>query len=110
MFISIDQAHSLSLHHRKFNENNDMEPYLIDAASYSTDDDESVQKTVPEQLNPISNTRRSDSAEKYFDWASKTNRKFIHPKSISTFFLFSLFFRSYGILARQTFLALHEKR
>jgi hypothetical protein len=54
-----------------------MEPYLIDDTSSSIDEHDSEEERLPRQIQPFLNKRRLDSAEKYFDWASKTNRKLI---------------------------------
>ncbi len=43
-----------------------------------TEENESIESPFSKQIYPILNQRRSDSAEKYFDWASKTNRKLIN--------------------------------
>ncbi len=54
---------------------------MFDDTSSSVDEPESIENAFPN----IRNDRHSDSAEKYFDWASKTNRKFI--KDISTYMI-----------------------
>jgi len=56
---------------------------LIDDTPSSIDEYESVEDSYPPEETHLSlNTRNLDSAEKYFDWASKTNRKFINRKNI----------------------------
>jgi hypothetical protein len=46
---------------------------MFDDISSLIDESDSIESTPP----TIQNERRSDSAEKYFDWASKTNRKLL---------------------------------
>lgn len=58
-----------------------MEPYLIDEYG-------SVENPLPTTIHVLLKKRYSESAEKYFDWASKTNRKFINQKNDS-FFIYS---------------------
>jgi hypothetical protein len=52
-----------------------MEPYPIDDTASLADDYGSFENPYPQQIHPLFGKRRVDSAEKYFDWASKTNRK-----------------------------------
>jgi hypothetical protein len=82
---------------------------LIDDTSSSIDEYGSTEDTYPAQTHLSLIKRHLDSAEKYFDWASKTNRKFINQNK-NIHFLFLLLLRSYGIFTRQTFLGLQEKR
>jgi hypothetical protein len=72
------------------------------------DELESIENVNEEQIHPFFGKRRLNSAEKYFNWASKTNRKLFERKKIFIFYFFS--FRSYGIFARQTVLAFRKKR
>jgi hypothetical protein len=60
-----------------------MEPYLINEY-------ESKENPLPTKIHILSKKRYSDSAEKYFDWASKTNRKFINKKEKFIFYFFPL--------------------
>ncbi len=64
-----------------------MESYMFDDASSSIDEQESIENKHPTENYPIRNPRRLDSAEKYFDWASKTNRKLINDIQ----YLFSIY-------------------
>jgi hypothetical protein len=52
-----------------------MEPYLIDDTSSSVDEYGSIENPFAAQEHPFLGKRRTDSAEKYFNWAGKTNRK-----------------------------------
>ena len=52
-----------------------MEPYGLDDPSSLIDELGAMEKSYPAQIHPLFGKRRVDSAEKYFDWASKTNRK-----------------------------------
>ncbi len=83
--------------------------YSIDKTPSSIDEHESNEDLFPAQIPSLSNKRYLDSAEKYFDWASKTNRKLFKTKKNNIHFLF-IFLRSYGIFTWQTFLVLPEKR
>jgi len=56
-----------------------MEPYLIDEYG-------SVENPLPTKIHVLLKKRYSESAEKYFDWASKTNRKFVNKKEIFIYF------------------------
>jgi hypothetical protein len=51
-----------------------MEPYLTDDDDTPVPSDQSMDSSYIPQIHPLLNHRRSDSAEKYFHWASKTQR------------------------------------
>lgn len=71
-------------------------------------DDSEAEDFYPPALHPWFGKRRTDSAEKYFDWAGKTNRKLFNMNHLSIF-TFHLS-RSYGIPSWKTLLAFRQKR
>ncbi|CAF0911022.1 unnamed protein product [Rotaria sp. Silwood1] len=74
MYIITNTIYSFSIPNQETLNNIAMNPYSIDDALSRIDEYGSIKKIHPERVNPIFNARRSESAEKYFGWASKTNR------------------------------------
>lgn len=84
IYFLIDNAQSVSLHDKKSSNQVVMSPYLNDDISSSVDEYGPLEDSYPVKIPSFLNKRRTDSAEKYFDWASKTNRKFINKKNNQT--------------------------
>ena len=70
---AVDQIHALNVPNQGISVES---PLLLDDASSSLEQyDALIDDEYPKRVNPLFSHRRSDSAEKYFDWASKTQRK-----------------------------------
>jgi hypothetical protein len=54
------------------------------------DESESIENVNEEQIHPSFGKRRLNSAEKYFNWASKSNRKLFERKKNYSFSISSL--------------------
>ncbi|CAF1367919.1 unnamed protein product [Adineta steineri] len=67
IYIITDKTHSASINDRDSNE-------LVGTESEMNAENHSTENIVPHQGHPWFGKRRLDSAEKYFDWAGKTNR------------------------------------
>ena len=73
-FFGIDHAHTLTHVNRELSNEVGIESDVYDDSS-SVNEDDLVKRSLPKLIPPTLADRRSDSAEKYFHWASKTNRK-----------------------------------
>jgi len=74
-YFRLDRVYSYRILNKKLNIKNGMEPYLITDSSSPIEEDIIPNKDSDFDSNSLER-RASESAEKYFDWASKTNRKF----------------------------------
>ena len=102
-----DQIQSLNVpDHENFAES----PLSLDDISSSLEQYEALMSNEhPRRINPLFGHRRSDSAEKYFDWASKTQRKLDTSVRSRRSPVLLLLVRPYGILSGQALLAVHEE-
>ncbi|CAF0763144.1 unnamed protein product [Rotaria sordida] len=74
MCITTNTIYSFSVLDQDSINNIAMEHHSIDDISSPMDEYGSIKKTLSEQVYPVFHKRRFDSDERYFDWASKTNR------------------------------------
>ncbi|CAF3423396.1 unnamed protein product [Rotaria socialis] len=74
VFIKIDKSHSFDFQNQDEIDEKVIQHDYIDDKSSSVDEYGSIHKPFSVSNHPPLNVHRSESAEKYFGWANKTNR------------------------------------